>query len=230
MSCASQDDRVVGAKKSRHPIQSGDDDSRSASSSLLGNEILGDAGESSWDGFGPNLVKDSQKSIQRTATPDQRSQERGTNRPGRKECAEVSDFRERTSESIRFVQELTRSQSMNTSEVCCLLALIISGDRQNTPEAKTEPLRGMVYAADGSPAAGAVVWTANLTHNLLDRRETVADAKGRFSVDLTPGSWFLWARRGTQGGEGPGQHQAIEITPGRAPESVTVRLEERGTF
>jgi protocatechuate 3,4-dioxygenase beta subunit len=119
---------------------------------------------------------------------------------------------------------------MNTSGVCFLLALIIAGDRQNAPEAKTEPLRGIVYAADGSPAAGAVVWTANLTHNVLDRRETVADDKGRFALNLTPGSWFLWARRGTQGGEGPGQHQAIEITPGRVPESVTVRLEERGTF
>jgi protocatechuate 3,4-dioxygenase beta subunit len=119
---------------------------------------------------------------------------------------------------------------MNTSGVCFLLALIIAGDRQNAPDVKAEPLRGIVYAADGSPAAGAVVWTANLTHNVLDRRETVADAKGRFALDLTPGSWFLWARQGTQGGEGPGQHQAIEISPGRAPQSVTVRLEERGTF
>lgn len=114
--------------------------------------------------------------------------------------------------------------------ICCFLALVVAADRQAASQVTTEPLRGIVYAADGSPAAGAVVWTANLTHNLLDRRETVADAKGRFSLDLTLGSWFLWARRGTQGGEGPGQHQAIEITPGRAPESVTVRLEERGTF
>src|SRR5947209_8615280 len=69
-----------------------------------------------------------------------------------------------------------------------------------TAPLRTEPLRGTVVAADGSPAAGAVVWAAKIAQGPLERREVIADAKGRYTIDLEPGSWCVWARHGTQGG------------------------------
>ena len=75
----------------------------------------------------------------------------------------------------------------------------------------------MVLAPDGTPAAGAAVWAAKYTNGPLERRETVADAQGRYSLDLGPGAWYLWARRGTHGGEGPARTESVEIADGRAP-------------
>src|SRR5437763_1641840 len=67
-------------------------------------------------------------------------------------------------------------------------------------------LRGTVTAADGSPAAGAVVWAARPTHGPLQRGETRADDQGRFALNPGPGEWYVWARLGTQGsGGGRGQ-------------------------
>jgi beta-lactamase regulating signal transducer with metallopeptidase domain/uncharacterized GH25 family protein len=103
-------------------------------------------------------------------------------------------------------------------------------------EAKPESTGGVkltgrvLYAADGKPAAGAIVWAAKQTHSPLVRREVVADSNGLYVLDLSPGVWFLWARRGTQGGEGEDQHGAIEIVAGQAHTPVDIRLEERGTF
>lgn len=96
--------------------------------------------------------------------------------------------------------------------------------------AQDAPLRGVVLTPDGSPAAGAVVWAAKLYTDLLDRRETVADAAGRYTLVLPPGKWYVWARRGPLGGEGPGLHEAVTVVAGRAPAPVTIRLEERGTL
>jgi protocatechuate 3,4-dioxygenase beta subunit len=118
---------------------------------------------------------------------------------------------------------------MGTNGIICLLALIPGADKPGV-SVTPEPLRGMVHAADGLPAAGAVVWAGKITFGLLDRRETVADAKGRFALILTPGNWSVSARRGTQGGEGQRQSEVVEIVANRAPESVTIYLEERGTF
>jgi beta-lactamase regulating signal transducer with metallopeptidase domain len=109
---------------------------------------------------------------------------------------------------------------------------------QAPPAAAGEPakaaaaakLTGRVIQADGAPADGAVVWAAKLTHGPLERRETVADADGRYTLNGEPGEWFLWARRGTQGGEGPERNPPIQIVAGRAPQPVTIRLEERGLF
>jgi RNA polymerase sigma factor (sigma-70 family) len=91
-----------------------------------------------------------------------------------------------------------------------------------------DPLRGTVYAADGAPASGAVVWAAKSTLGPLQRQETIADANGRYLLRLDPGTWFVWARRGSQGREGPARHERVEIAADRAPESITIRLEERG--
>jgi protocatechuate 3,4-dioxygenase beta subunit len=90
-------------------------------------------------------------------------------------------------------------------------------------------LRGTITAADSSPAAGAIVWAARLDHGPLDRRETRADAQGQFTLNLSPGKWFVWARLGTQGGEGPGgRHEPLTIVAGQAPVHVAFGLEERG--
>jgi RNA polymerase sigma factor (sigma-70 family) len=106
-------------------------------------------------------------------------------------------------------------------------------DNKGSPVAgaKKEPLRGTVYAADGSPAVGAIVWAAKLyEHGPLVRQETTADAKGNYALNLVPGSWNVWARRGSQGGEGPALHEPVEIAAGRAPQPVPIYLEDRGTF
>jgi hypothetical protein len=111
-----------------------------------------------------------------------------------------------------------------------LLVLFLAASATPAVPAGTELLRGTVYSADGSPAAGAIVWTSKLSHAPLSRRETVADAKGRFSFEVEPGTWFIWARRGTQGGEGPARHEPVEVVAGQPPEPVTVRMTERGMF
>jgi beta-lactamase regulating signal transducer with metallopeptidase domain len=93
------------------------------------------------------------------------------------------------------------------------------------------PLSGTILAEDDSPAAGATVWAARFTSSPLVRRETVADAQGRYTLDLDPGSWYVWARRGTQGGQGAeGRGATANIVAGKPTEAVTIRLEERGKF
>jgi protocatechuate 3,4-dioxygenase beta subunit len=91
-----------------------------------------------------------------------------------------------------------------------------------------QALRGTVTAADSSPAAGAIVWAARRDHGPLERRETKADAQGRFRLDLGPGEWFVWARLGTQGGEGPARHEMVIVPAGRDPAPLAFGLAERG--
>jgi protocatechuate 3,4-dioxygenase beta subunit len=118
---------------------------------------------------------------------------------------------------------------MLTFGMTCVLALFRAADAPSSP-APTQPMRGQVLAVDGSPAAGAIVWAAQIRYGPLHRRETVADAMGRYTLSLDPGTWYVWARRGTQGAQGPARHQSVEIAAERAPEPVLIRLEERGTF
>lgn len=93
-----------------------------------------------------------------------------------------------------------------------------------------EKVTGTVEADDGSPAGGAVVWAVKDVSGPLHRREAAADAQGRFTLRLTSGSWTVFARKGTRGGEGSGQHRRVEVSAGESPPAVTVRLEERGTL
>jgi RNA polymerase sigma factor (sigma-70 family) len=93
-----------------------------------------------------------------------------------------------------------------------------------------EKVTGVVYAADGSPASGAIVWAAKYSPTVLVRQETVADAQGQYALELEPGNWFFFARRGTQGGNGPEPKNSIEIVAGRAVAPAKIRLEDRGTF
>src|SRR5437016_1784063 len=93
-----------------------------------------------------------------------------------------------------------------------------------------ERLTGRVFAADGSPAGGAIVWAAKFTYGPLVRRETTADESGKFALDLDVGEWHVWGRYGTQGGEGPARHETVKVAQGQVPELVEIRLEERGIF
>jgi len=94
----------------------------------------------------------------------------------------------------------------------------------------TQSLRGSVIAANGKPAAGAIVWAAKLDYDnrVLQRRETVADEQGKFALDLDSGEWFIRARLRNQGGEGHSWHDLVKIVADRTPTSVTIPLEERG--
>jgi beta-lactamase regulating signal transducer with metallopeptidase domain len=97
--------------------------------------------------------------------------------------------------------------------------------------AATGKLMGQVdLAPEGTPAAGAVVWAAKVDYGPLQRRETVADAEGKYELRLPPGDWFVWARRGTRGGEGRAPGQSIKVTAGRTVGPVPIHLAERGTF
>src|SRR5437868_2034820 len=114
---------------------------------------------------------------------------------------------------------------MRTCVMSCLLVLFTTAVTSAAAPVRTDPLSGKVYAADGSPAAGAVVWAAKIGHGPLERRETVADKDGLYTLDLGPGAWCVWARRGAQGGEGPARRERVEIAAGRAPEPVAIHLQ-----
>ena len=118
---------------------------------------------------------------------------------------------------------------MRSYIVSLFLVLCVAATGVSDPGA-TQPLRGIVYAADGSPAAGAVVWGARLDYGPLERRETTADDKGAYALDLSPGNWMVWARRDLQGGEGPARHKTVVVAAGKAPEPIAIHLEERGLF
>jgi uncharacterized GH25 family protein len=91
-----------------------------------------------------------------------------------------------------------------------------------------EPVSGYVSKADGKPAAGAIVWAAKFEYGPLVSQQTTADENGRYALKLSPGSWFIWARHGTQGANVPASHQAVEIVANRPPDELNITLEERG--
>jgi RNA polymerase sigma factor (sigma-70 family) len=105
-----------------------------------------------------------------------------------------------------------------------------SSAQADKPPKPVVKLQGTVLTAEGKPAAGAVVWAAQFHHSPLQRQETTADAKGRYTLGLEPGEWWVWARRGTQGGEAQAIDRTIRIVAGQEPEARTIRLEERGKF
>jgi hypothetical protein len=119
---------------------------------------------------------------------------------------------------------------MRRFTIGCLLILLAVAAPAVAAPAPPASLHGSVVAADGSPAAGALVWAAKLDFDAVERRETVADAHCHYTLDPAPGTWFAWSRRGSQGGEGPRRHQSLTITAGGASQSVPIRLDERGTF
>ncbi len=105
-----------------------------------------------------------------------------------------------------------------------------SSAHADKPPRPVVKLRGAVLTAEGKPAAGAIVWAAQFHHSPLQRQETTADVQGRYALQLEPGEWWVWARRGTQGGEAQATNRTIRIVAGQEPEARTIRLEERGKF
>jgi protocatechuate 3,4-dioxygenase beta subunit len=84
-------------------------------------------------------------------------------------------------------------------------------------------LRGTVEDRTGAPAPGALVWATRLESNApLDVRQSAADERGQFLLDVSPGPWMLRARRGDEGVEGVLGMR--EVREGSDPEPVTVRL------
>src|SRR5262249_11282465 len=110
---------------------------------------------------------------------------------------------------------------MRPRKAACLLALWFFASAAPLHAA---PVSGTVTAADGS-----IVWAASLERGPLQTRETTADKNGAYTLELEPGRWYIWARRGTQGGRGGGQHEIV-IGAGQAAKRIAIRLEERGTF
>jgi hypothetical protein len=104
-----------------------------------------------------------------------------------------------------------------------------SEEDASSDKAAVGKVTGRVFlAADGSAASGAIVWAARTGHAPLQRRETVADVRGEYTLNLEPGTWYVWARRGSFGGGG--MDEKVEIVTAAAPRRVTIHLEKRGTF
>lgn len=86
-------------------------------------------------------------------------------------------------------------------------------------------LRGMVVAADGSPAVGARVWAVDQLAHGLDRREAVADLDGRYAIEVGPGLWITQARLEDQG---PADVPWVATVGAIDPSPATIRLQPQG--
>jgi peroxiredoxin len=123
---------------------------------------------------------------------------------------------------------MNRNKARRSTRRIVALAAIAVGIASGAPvpaPARAEPLRGSVQTAAGRPANGAKVWAARLWTSPLDRRETVADDRGQFTLDLDTGKWLAWASLGTQGGEPP---REVDVQPGQAPAPIAITLAEWG--
>lgn len=114
----------------------------------------------------------------------------------------------------------------------CCFALFNFAPPPIVAQAPAQPLHGIVIAANGKPAAGAVVWAAKFDYDnqILQRRETIADVQGKFVLNLDTGEWSVRARMDSQGGEADFPSDRVKIDAGKAPTPVTITLEERGRF
>jgi thiol-disulfide isomerase/thioredoxin/protocatechuate 3,4-dioxygenase beta subunit len=89
-------------------------------------------------------------------------------------------------------------------------------------------LRGTVLGREGQPAVGAIVWAAELfAPGPLAARETRTDTEGQFTLELKPGHWLVWARRGDFVGE-VDREKEPEVRAGIDPAPVTIRMRDRG--
>ncbi len=93
-----------------------------------------------------------------------------------------------------------------------------------------QTLRGRVIAADGKPAAGAIVWASRLFQLAApEPHETRChETTGAFELRLPEGEWHVWARSGREGGEAFLKTTAISIHDEIEPDDVLIRLETRG--
>ena len=92
-------------------------------------------------------------------------------------------------------------------------------------------LRGTVADRDGKTAAGAEVWAAPIRVSAPpDVRRGEADADGKFAMDVPPGTWAVWARRGDEGGMTSYYAGLPEVAEGRDPAPVTILLRAPSRF
>ncbi len=115
-----------------------------------------------------------------------------------------------------------------------LLSLVFTLTQQgpSKPPAAEKVLQGTIFRADGKPAAGALVWGWKQTG--LDfkpaRVETLANAQGRYRLNLAAGFWFISSRLGNQGGEaiGPELSLSLRVFENEDPAPIDIPLRERG--
>lgn len=92
------------------------------------------------------------------------------------------------------------------------------------------PLKGVVYAANGTPAAGARVWAGPFDLSPWRMIQDETDDQGCFELSLAPGEWTVRARFGPQGGEAVDAYGMVKIQEGHDPSPVEIRLTERCTL
>ena len=102
--------------------------------------------------------------------------------------------------------------------------------RGRTPTHSYPPIvRGTVLGPDGAPVAGAIVWAALVDSSRpLVVRETMTEGSGRFALEVEPGPWGVWARKGTLGGEI--ERNRGPIVPNIDPVPITIRMREEGSL
>src|SRR5262245_38577240 len=117
------------------------------------------------------------------------------------------------------------NEARQWARAMAVIAVAIAGATSTGAPVRGETIRGSVRTQDGTPAVGARVWTAKLWTDILDRRETVADEEGRFTLEVAPGSWWVWAAIGTQAGAGS---REVKVQAGREVEPIALSLREAG--
>ena len=100
--------------------------------------------------------------------------------------------------------------------------------------AKAGVMRGNVVDRAGKPVGGASVWAGRWDQRSpLEVTESSADERGRFQIELSPGSWWIWARRGDEGSKSRG-YGLLQIDEVGDPEPILIRLQApshlRGQF
>ncbi|MEZ6191563.1 MAG: carboxypeptidase-like regulatory domain-containing protein [Phycisphaerales bacterium] len=107
----------------------------------------------------------------------------------------------------------------------CLLLLITT-----CAALADEPVRGMVYLPDGTPAPDARVWASPISLEPLPVVHGVTDANGAFSLELSDGRWFIFASKGTMGGTATDTSRTIQVRSGERVSAQNIQMVERGTL
>ncbi len=110
-----------------------------------------------------------------------------------------------------------------------LLPLLIAAEVVAGEPANAQAVRGVVFRADGAPAANAEIW-AIPRHQWVHEVRARSNADGEYELHLTPGRWWVRARLKDEGGEVPGQHNMIRVKAGKPTATPPIHLQPRGTL